>query len=437
MLNLSLASLALSLNTLSIHRPHTSASSYASFRNIRVSNYWNPFYIAAVSTNMRLERSHFSHFLTNAISIDGDNVIYRDDIHEHVVMQLDRDNITVTESTFTDFQCATDGGAVFAVFPGDLFIEQVLFANIVTAAKGGAIFFHGKTLKVKSSCYTSCSATTGLAIYCARSKELAELENSHFFDLSGSEDSIHMNGFVTTIKNVNVSKCQATEKNPAFYLNTVRSNSMSMLVIQGNTGGFIASFENVIPAFEFSNTNMIRNTASNALVNLINYNLVLAHWHFVGNTGTLTSSEQSDVSLSLSQCVFDMAKADLGLPAWVTEAGCQFGIAKTREMAFMETKQCWDQNRYKFVDPPFYKKVVIGCLFGLIFLVGVIFVVTENYIDRKEMKERMAEQQANFDLNEHIEHEDANKDDAHLLKKFEHGQNRQKNALGVDVIMEP
>jgi hypothetical protein len=58
---------------------------------------------------------------------------------------LDAPNITVLQSTFTNIQYPTDGGAIFAVFANDLMIDQTRFADISAARKGAVVFSMAST----------------------------------------------------------------------------------------------------------------------------------------------------------------------------------------------------------------------------------------------------------------------------------------------------
>ena len=422
--NLSLVSLSVSMNQAALVGSATAFPCRLSLKNVAASRFsvpflWNPF-------SLSLSGGRFSKFLTHVIRTDSVVSIYREDVTSRPTFDLDGENITVNESTFTDITCGTDGGAIFAIFPGDLLLYQVNFVRVSSNAKGGTIFFHGNNLTLRSCCFTQCSAVQGMAVFNARTKNKTLVEGCHCFGLSGGIYGMYLCSYVGNLRSSNFSAASATGDGSAFYVEPIRSMDVNDCAFVANKGTSVVVCADVYRAFEFKRCNCIKNEGA-AFVNVVGFDVVLSEWAFVGNVFTsFASSASADMTVTLNNCSFDVAKDKLAAPAWVTfDSACKFGATSTIDLGFVETGVCWQQNRYKFEEPPLYKKIIIGCVFGLCFVIVIIILIVNDCKDKKRMKEIMAEHDVHEGLNQHIALADNTGDG---LKKERKEQKKRRNA---------
>lgn len=399
--NLSLAFLALRQDQACLTGVKSYAQTSLSLNGISADRFTHP--LVRNSFLLHVSGGHFAHFLSHVICSESVTSIYREDIIARPTLDLNGENITVNESLFRDIRSQTDGGAIFAIFPGDVILYQVAFLRVASDAKGGTIFFHGNNLTILSCCFTQCSADQGMAIFNARTKNMTRFGQCHCFNLSGTSYGVYSYSFVTEIKNSNFTRSQATGDGSAFYVQTVRTVDVSDSVFQENKGKSLFVTEGIYRTFEFIRCNCFSNSGDSC-VNVIGYDLVLKEWAFARNTLTnLASSSSADVTLTLTDCQFDKTKDELAAPVWATfSSGCQFSVEGAVDIPVVQTGVCWDQNRYKFEEPKLYKKIIIGCVFGLCFVIVIIILIAKDCQDKKRMNELIAEHEANEGLNEHI-----------------------------------
>jgi hypothetical protein len=91
---------------------------------------------------------------------------------------------------------------------------------------------------------------------------------------------------------------------------------------------------------------------------------------------------------------------------------------------------CWHQSRYRFIEPSSYKKAIIGTLFGICFLIGIIFLAVETYQDRKARREMLAERENLENLNQNV----AIDDDADLqgaMSELQRHRRRIRRPVGA------
>jgi hypothetical protein len=294
--------------------------------------------------------------------------------------------------------CDTDGGAIFAVFPGDLLINETRFVKVSCAANGGVIFFHGHNISISKSCFTECAGALGFVVFCARSLDKTFFESNHFLECEGKHAALWLFGFTIDLLKLNTTAMKAASA-AAFFAQPTRDLSYADQIIVDNSGDTIFQFEDIVPGMTIERGSFFRNNAVSSLILLVSYDLVVIDWWFKENGNvTLIVNGQNANSAQFKGCVFDMEQS--GLSDWVSFPDSKFEGGEDKKIAEVQTVQCWVQKRYVFEEPVLYKKVAVGVVFGLLFIAGVIYVLVDGYRDREKQREREAEAEQNYMRNE-------------------------------------
>jgi hypothetical protein len=344
----------------------------------------------------------FSPLLSRSVILHSSSDVYRADYTTRAAMDASAPNISIVESTFTSINTTDDGGAVFCVFPGSLVVSQTLFGDVVTSARGGALFFHGNSLSIDFSCFSKMTARQGFAIFSARSVQGTVLRSNSYYNVNGTSFALWLYGLTIEMSSNNITDARASDGTAALQADAVRRFQCLSQTLRQNAGDVIVLLANVIPKFDIDGANYIVNKAEKTHISVLSYDAVLTNWNFVANSAApIVAQGNSTVPISVTfrDCVFDKAAAMLAFPTWVTSENVRYGAAEERSIEVVASQQCWAQKRYTFKEPMLWKKVIIGITFGALFVLMIAYVVYENCQDRTRMKELEAENETNQALN--------------------------------------
>jgi hypothetical protein len=350
-----------------------------------------PLYLSSAAARVLFHRARFSHFLSRAICVDCAD-IYRRDLTAREHISLSDANITVTQSAFTSVHYETDGGAIFAVFPGDLFVSEVRFESVSSSANGGVIFFHGRDLFVNASCFAGCAAVRGMAVLSARSLNRTVFDADQLLGCSGADSALWLYGFTLELVRLNFTNGVAQE-NAGVFVQPVRNLRAVDQTVLNNSGESVLQYSDIVAIMAIETGNVIENQAVAGCIRLVSYDLVITGYYFHGNDPFFIGDAGAHSAKFLS-CIFD--KPMTGLSSWVVFPSCVFTGGSPKGIAVVESEKCWVQNRYVFEEPALFKKVIVGCVFGALALLCIAYVIHEAYLEKKKIEEIENEQNKRF-----------------------------------------
>jgi hypothetical protein len=222
-------------------------------------------------------------------------------------------------------------------------------------------------------------------------------------DASGRDFGVYVFGLALTLRNNNHTMFQGSGTGAAFQIEAIQKLTVVSQCILNSSGVNLFNLVNVFSIWELADWDLFSNFVTGSLISLTSYEAVFVHWLFQKNTGPLlNSSGTSTVSATFRDCTFDSLESDVAFPVWATVVAAQFGVLTEANLAFIPSQECWDQSRYRFVEPAVYKKAIIGAVFGMCIVIGIVFLVVETRQDRKERQEMLGERAAQETLNQAV-----------------------------------
>ena len=410
-LNLTLFSLTTA--QFSITRPNTRFSSFLESSKVQIRNNFYPFLsvFSKNTENINVIQSSFCNFLSSVVKIDQ-TVFNRDDISIRPLTNLDDPNVTVTESFFAN--CSSyDGGALFVILDGPIIVQKSNFVNCSADNKGGVVFFYGQSLSITDTCFSNCMANQGFAIFCSRTTAQTDVENCHFYQLNGELSAVFLDGFDLKISNNNMTNVQANEVSgiATYYLKPSHSFSFESISISQCSGNYLINLISLDSADTINRGNAIDCTlgASGSIFLLDSCNLILNNWafSFSADTSNLVFATGQSSTAEIQNSYFSLQRNQITFETFVTvQSTVQFGNSSLINIDYLNTHECWHQNRYKFLEPALYKKIIVAVLVALIFAAAFIYIIVMACKDEKLHKQLQSKTEMNEQLNNQIQASD-------------------------------